>query len=276
LANCWGDLDNDGYQDVLITTDGSPTISLYYNQKDGTFANLTVAGTAGANACGIALADYDNDGELDFYTNGANEARSLFHNNLIFNYHWAEFSLQGTSSNRAAIGAELRLKAVLAGDPTWQLRQVVAHNSFQSQNDLRQHFGLNEATQIDSVIVRWPSGLVEAFSGLATDNFYKLVEGQGITVTTGTAEPAAAANRVLNILPNPSAGEFQVWCGDGPKEQISAIEVFDSTGRIIHCDLTWAGNRVQASIPLGLPAGLFFVRAFFADGGTGIGQVSKY
>ena len=146
-----GDVNNDGYLDVLMTEDGNAAIKYYRNNGDGTFAAAQTAGTAGANVCGVAFADYDNDGDLDFYTNGATTGRALFRNDdLAGTRNWAQFTLEGVQSNRSAIGALLRLKTA-AG---WQIREVSAHNSFQGQNDLRQHFGLNNASQIDSLVVR--------------------------------------------------------------------------------------------------------------------------
>ncbi len=274
LANCWGDVNNDGYLDVLITTDGSPAISLYYNQKNGNFGEVTTAGTAGAKVCGIALADYDNDGDLDFYTNGPNEARGLFKNSLTTlttNDRWAQFTLQGTSSNRSAIGAEIRVKAQLNGQTIWQIRQVVAHNSFQSQSDLRQHFGLANAPLLDSVVVRWPSGLVENFSGLATNNFYKIVEGLGISTTLYTPEINPTDDRTIKIVPNPLTDDFQILSA----EKITAVEVFDRHGRLFACPMTWQSDRAQLYFPKNTPAGMYAVRIHFADGSWKTGQVVK-
>ncbi len=273
LANCWGDVDNDGYLDLLISTDGSPAIRLYRNRKDGTFANAVTASTAGGNVCGIALADYDNDGDLDFYTNGAGEARGLFRNILTSNNHWAQFTLEGTSSNRSAIGAEILVKAVLDGAVVAQLRQVVAHNSFQSQSDLRQHFGLGNATQIDSVFVHWPSGGQEVFTGLAVDKFYKIIEGQGIT--TNVQEVKAVAIKFLQIQPNPASDTFLISLGDGIMEKITAVEMYDSTGRLMACDFTGQNEQTQVRFSKNLPNGMYQVRARLSDGTMAVGQMAK-
>ena len=124
---------------------------------------------------GVAVADFDNDGRLDLFVANANGEQRFYHNTMPPGPHWVEFLLQGTKSNRQAVGAQLRLKA---GDTTW-LRFVDGGNSFAGQSSARVHFGLANRNAFDSVEVRWPSGLKETFRGLAADKLHKIVEGTG-------------------------------------------------------------------------------------------------
>jgi hypothetical protein len=90
--------------------------------------------------------------------------------------HWVSFELAGTKSNRLALNARIK---IIAGGVT-QTDEVHSGGSYLSQNDLRLHFGLGSSTKIDSVEIRWPSGAVETIRGLAADQFYSVLEGQGI------------------------------------------------------------------------------------------------
>jgi hypothetical protein len=98
------------------------------------------------------------------------------------------FELAGTKSNRLAIGARLKL---VAGGIT-QTEEIHSGGSYLSQNDLRVHFGLNQATKIDSLEIRWPSGKVETIKELEADRFYSVWEGQGV-VAPEKIRPTAAA-----------------------------------------------------------------------------------
>jgi hypothetical protein len=86
------------------------------------------------------------------------------------------FELAGTKSNRLAIGARLK---IVAGGMT-QTAQVHSGGSYLSQNDLRVHFGLGSAIEIDSLEVRWPSGAVDTVKNLPADKFYAVLEGRGV------------------------------------------------------------------------------------------------
>ena len=96
------------------------------------------------------------------------------------------FELAGTKSNRLALNARIK---IVAGGMT-QTDEVHSGGSYLSQNDLRVHFGLGTAKKIDSVEIRWPSGKVETFRDLAADQFYSVLEGQGI-VTAERIRPAS-------------------------------------------------------------------------------------
>ncbi|MFN0214050.1 MAG: FG-GAP-like repeat-containing protein [Saprospiraceae bacterium] len=269
LTNAWGDIDNDGDLDVLITRDATTSISFYRNLGTS-FALAKTAGQvpANTNACGLALADYDNDGDLDFIVNGANAGRSLFRNDtLATGRHWAQFTLEGNPSNRSAIGSLLRLKATIGGQAKWQIREVSAHNSFQSQHDLRQHFGLNEATTIDSLEVRWPSGTVQVFSDLASDLFYKIVEGQPISPIVSTSQPGMAMG--MKIIPNPAIREFSIQS----EHKIHGVEMFDSTGKILPIKISPPSHFLQVGIPGNPVTGIYFLRVRFEDGSIGIEEV---
>jgi hypothetical protein len=122
---------------------------------------------------GIAIADFDNDGRLDIAVANANSEPFLYHNLMPSGAHWVEFLLEGTKSNRGAVGAQVRI--VTAGQK--RLGFVNGGNSFAGQSSARVHFGLGAATSLESVEVRWPSGLVQNFQGLAIDRLHKLREG---------------------------------------------------------------------------------------------------
>jgi enediyne biosynthesis protein E4 len=194
----WGtafvDLDNDGWLD-LITASGhvypqmdtvpsdpgyrQPKL-LSLNQADGTFCDASdQAGPALQQkrvSRGLAVADLFNDGNMDVVVNDLDGSPMVLRNDGIPGRHWVSFELAGTRSNRLALNA--RVKVIAAG--MTQTDEVHSGGSYLSQNDLRLHFGLGSATKIDSVEIRWPSGAVDRIGPLAADQYYSVLEGQGI------------------------------------------------------------------------------------------------
>jgi enediyne biosynthesis protein E4 len=194
----WGtafvDLDNDGWLD-LITVDGHvypqtdmmPSGSGYrqpkllsMNQGDGTFCDAsTQAGPALMEkrvSRGLAVGDLFDDGNMDVVVNDLDGSPMILRNHGFPGRHWVSFELVGTKSNRMALNARVR---ITAGGMT-QTDEVHSGGSYLSQNDLRLHFGLGSATKIDTVEIFWPSGATDKISNLAADQFYSVLEGQGI------------------------------------------------------------------------------------------------
>ena len=124
---------------------------------------------------GIGIADFDNDGRLDMFVANANAEPYLYRNTMPGGRHWAQFSLQGTKSNKTAIGAQVRL---LAGGTT-RLQFISGGNSFGGQASNRLHFGLGDNTKVEQIEVRWPNGDKEIFADIAVDKLNKIVEGSG-------------------------------------------------------------------------------------------------
>lgn len=96
----------------------------------------------------------------------------------------------GTRSNRDGIGARI---TVTAGKRK-MIDEVRSGSSYISQNDLRVHFGLGSATKVDSVQIRWPSGLVERFEDLPVDASHTLKEGSGRAVVPDLKKSLAVAH----------------------------------------------------------------------------------
>jgi hypothetical protein len=147
------------------------------------------------------VGDVNNDGKLDIVLLNIGEPPTLLINRTQSSHHAVLFHLVGTKSNKAAIGA----RAVIASGESVQMGEVRSGSSYLSQNDLRLHFGLGDATSISSVQIVWPSGKAETYKDLASDFIYTILEGSGITErspfvgksavtgarTAGAAEPVA-------------------------------------------------------------------------------------
>jgi len=126
---------------------------------------------------GIAVADFDNDGRMDLFIANANSEPNLYRNTQTTGNYWAQFLLEGTKSNRGAVGAQVR---VTAGGKTL-LSFVNGGNGFGAQSTARVHFGLGAASTIDRVEIRWPSGLKQVLEKLSANHIYKIQEGKAKT-----------------------------------------------------------------------------------------------
>jgi hypothetical protein len=148
----------------------------------GTLSFKEMAAAAGVDndrdGRGIGLGDFDNDGRLDIYQTNADQESLLYRNVSPGTGHWIELKLIGTKSNRDAIGARATLK--IAGATL--IREVNGGNGYAGQSSKRLHFGLGAAAKIDSLEIRWPSGLVEKLpaASVAVDRVLTLKEGAGV------------------------------------------------------------------------------------------------
>jgi hypothetical protein len=122
---------------------------------------------------GAAAADLHNDGRLAVAVNELHEKPSLLVPEAPAPQHWIGIQLIGTKSNRAGIGARVELQS----GGVRQIDEVRSGGSYLSQNDLRLHFGLGDATRIDRVTVKWPSGTVDTVSNIPADCHIVMEEG---------------------------------------------------------------------------------------------------
>lgn len=151
----WGDFDNDGLADFVITTYyGCRYIDLYKQTPDFKFKNVTFESglnriVTGDDAC---WADYDNDGKLDLAMSQDRKFR-LFKNYWSeTNNNWVKLDLRSNKSNKFAIGARVK---VYAGGKTY-MQEVGAGRGQKMQKPYVLHFGLGQAKSIDKVEIRWP------------------------------------------------------------------------------------------------------------------------
>ena len=202
----WGvafvDLDLDGWQDLfLVNGHVYPEVEqlkseagyrqrkvVYRNRGDGRFDDITEQlgppVTVPKAGRGAAFADFDNDGDVDVLVANVHDTPELYRVDQRQPRHWAALQLTGSSSNRSAIGARVK---VVAGGAT-QVGEVRGGGSYYSQNDLRQHFGLGETKSIDRVEVRWPNGREEEWTTVDVNRIVTLTEGTGRPLGGGTGQ----------------------------------------------------------------------------------------
>lgn len=232
LSNTWADFDNDGDLDCYVTNDNSFTTRYYNNNGDGTFTRIdSIAVRESGPKYGAVAGDYDNDGDVDLYVSGAVLTKALYENITNNGNKWVNIKCTGVNANRSAIGARVKVKAVINGQPGWQLREVNSQNSFNSMNMLNVHFGLGNATIIDSVVVEWPRGGRQVFTGIAVNTRYNLIEGMSLTTGTGsTGIEQPGSFRLGQNFPNPFNPQTKIEVDLSEDSKIS-LEVFDLLGR---------------------------------------------
>jgi len=121
---------------------------------------------------GGAYCDFDNDGNVDLVVSNIDDRPALLHNEGGRRNNWIELSLTGTTSNRSAIGAKVK---ITAGDLV-QYDHVRAGGSFLSSNDPRLHFGLGNRKRVDSIEIRWPTGKIDRYQNLESNRIVSLSE----------------------------------------------------------------------------------------------------
>ncbi|TGV00960.1 FG-GAP-like repeat-containing protein [Flavivirga rizhaonensis] len=197
----WGsnfsDFDLDGDEDLFVANG-------YYfveAQPNTYYKNLTIEGnntfvddSANSGLAEITRSteatdfDYDNDGDLDIFVTNQKQPSFFYENKLIDtgqpdNLNWLRVQLQGTVSNRDAIGS-----TVTVSTSSGVYNRYYSGVGFLSQNLQPVHFGLGNATQVLELKIKWPSGLIETYPNLNSNTFIKVIEGQGY--------------EVLNIMPS--------------------------------------------------------------------------
>jgi hypothetical protein len=190
----FGDLDNDGWLDFYLGT-GNPDLTMltpkrmYRNAEGKVFQDVTTAGGFGhlQKGHGVGFADFENSGNQDVYEVmggayvGDTSFNVLYHNPGNTN-RWLKLKLEGTKSNRAAIGARINVTIQTPSGLRHIYRTVNSGGSFGS-NPLRQEIGLGNATKIESVEIKWPaSGIRQELTGFEVNHFYHIREGDSAAV----------------------------------------------------------------------------------------------
>jgi len=198
----WGvgffDMDNDGWLDILMSNGHvSPEVDkskadlkyaehkyLYRNLRNGRFEEVTNQGGPGiiesAPARGCAFGDYDNDGDLDIAVNCVNAIPQLLRCDSTLSRNWIKIKLVGVKSNRTGIGSRVLVTAKTvpsAEKPLVQMDELRSGGSYFSQNDMRMHFGLEQATKVEMVEIRWLSGQIDQLKDLDVNRLYVIQEG---------------------------------------------------------------------------------------------------
>ena len=178
-----------------MSWNGWETNNLLRNEGPGEdgiprFSDVALAHGAIRNgdARGIAVADFDNDGDLDIVVNhnpGDNDLlerrpAAFLRNRIGERRAWLAVELTGTTSNRDAIGAVVTLET--GGER--QLRQLTAGSGYASQNAQRLYFGLGDHAGVERLSVRWPSGRVEELTDIEARRLVRITEGEGFQIST--------------------------------------------------------------------------------------------
>lgn len=286
----WADIDNDGDLDLFVTNafgTGKLRNFLFLNQGGGVFVRdqTEVVSQDMGWSYGAAFGDMDADGDLDLAVANcfdASQTDYLYENHASENLnHWLTASCVGVLSNRSAIGAKVRLKATIGGKQVTQLREISAQTGYCGQNQLAAHFGLGDATSIESLEVQWPSGIEELFGNIAVNQHIVLTEGQGVS---DLKQPTGIPGLHLRLpAPNPFHDNLSFGF-DLDQASDWKIDILDNAGRTV-CPLhngrleagthtfQWAGNDAGGTAA---PAGTYRIAIYDSSGRSAGQSVVKY
>jgi hypothetical protein len=265
----WGDFDNDGFMDVFV---GASSFNdghhkLMHNNGDGTFSDVSAgSGFEEINSTSRenVTYDFDNDGYLDIYGAGGvimiNNGDMTFtdsqvlipnspvgdlnddgfvdivHNNTIHlndgnENNWIKIGVIGNESNRNGIGARIEVYSELGK----QIREIRSGTGFEYMNTLNAYFGIGEDTEIEKVIVRWPSGIEDQINGPEINTSLVIEEGNSLlglknqTFKNVALYPIPAENE-LNVESSFQiiGKEFKVYAMDG-RQVLKGVIDFNKT-----------------------------------------------
>jgi len=212
MGGNFGDIDNDGWPDFYLGT-GNPQYTslvpnkLFKNVQGKRFADVTIPARVGnlQKGHGVSFIDLDNDGDQDIYIEmGGAYVGDAYENALYINpgqnnNHRLLLSLQGSESNRAAIGSRLKISFTENGNKRTVYRDVNSGGSF-GANPLMQHIGTGAAATIDEVAIQWPGNLTtQVFTHVPADVLIAIKQGVH-TFTTKHLQPFNFNSITPNII----------------------------------------------------------------------------
>lgn len=259
-SSAWGDYDNDGDMDALVGASSFSDGSHKYmrNNGDGTFTDATIGSgwdTNTATSIEHIAHDFDNNGFLDVMGGGNkimyNQGNGTFvpfnhgfdvtavgdlNNDGFLDFQsettlrinsgnsnkWLKLNLQGIQSNRNGIGARIEIYGAWGK----QIRDVRSGEGFKYMSSMNPHFGIGQATTIDQVIIKWPSGVVDIFNNLNPNQTLLVVEGASLNT-------ASFSNNVFSVYPNPTKNVVNLQLKDNLDIILNSATIYDLTGRIV-------------------------------------------
>ncbi len=184
------DADNDGWRDIFIANghiidnieDTHDVLTyrqpdqLFVNKGDNTFQEISKSAGAyfqrAAVSRGALFGDYDNDGDVDLLVTQSNGPATLLRNDNATQHNWVRVKTVGVVSSRDGIGT----RVTLTTSGHTQIQEVNPGASYLSSHDARLHFGLGSYTSVDSVEVRWHSGVVRVYENLSANREHIITE----------------------------------------------------------------------------------------------------
>lgn len=240
----WGtefvDLDADGWLDLVVangstfeTEDAPKQLKpqnpfLFWNRHGEFFYDLAPLAPALATphvARGLAVSDFDNDGDVDILIARHGEPVQLLRNDMKQG-HWAEVVLRARRKGRTATSPAIGAQAV-AHVKDAALRRAVTSASYLSQSTTVLHFGLGDATSIDRLEVRWRGASVSTYAGLAAGQAWEIVEGDPVPrpLVRGPRQQSTAASHMGSALTQPPERERQIAFWDRYRAGMQAVKV---------------------------------------------------
>lgn len=216
FGSAFGDIDNDGDLDLLVANSpagvaNSGANGIFINNGSGVFTKSSsneLFTNPNTFEIGVAMADFDGDGFLDVYpakgsTTAIDLPNFLYKNNATpsSSKNWIAIKLEGTTSNKSAIGA--RVKVITVSPNRTQIREVSSRTGYGSQNSLIQHFGLGSATAISQIEVRWPSGQTQTISNISQLN-------RILTIKEDFIPPSFTFNPATNVDQVPIGNKLEI------------------------------------------------------------------
>lgn len=226
---CWGvtffDYDNDTDLDLHVCASDGPGARgdldnrniLYKNLGNGTFAVASGTGLDidSSFSYGSAVADYNNDGFLDLAILNAYGTKTQLWKNNGGSNNWFKVNLEGTISNRDGVGSIIE---VTLGSQKF-IRSTHCGISYQSQNSFTETIGIGQAAVIDTVKIKWPSGIVDIYTNIAAGSTINSLEGETLAqqsaVTFSDVTNQVKINHSYNISFFAGGISFADANGDG-------------------------------------------------------------